>query len=317
MPGYDTHYLFGVHSYRKMTDETITKKCIRDHKGIYTLGLFGPDIFFYYATEVVAARKNIGSIMHTAKTDIFFKNMLSYIDVHRGQARDIAIAYYCGFISHYILDCIMHPYVYWRTDYLHKEKNYLEKHFTLESDIDIQLLKNYKNTTPYDFMKNSSFELNEMELGVVCDMLYYSIRTTYHDSRITRPGIKMAIYSIQKEQRLMKIASKKVNRMLTKVSDVMGNKRYMAPFIPSDEVKNDDPLNIKHDKWYNPWDLSKVSTESVPDMLNKGEKRFNMTMFLLDNYLDADLNNNAAYRTLVAFIGCKSYHSGLNCRIPS
>ena len=46
MPGYDTHYLFGVHSYRKMLDDTITKKSIKDHKGIYTLGLFGPDIFW-------------------------------------------------------------------------------------------------------------------------------------------------------------------------------------------------------------------------------------------------------------------------------
>lgn len=101
------------------------------------------------------------------------------------------------------------------------------------------------------------------------------------------------------------------------MSDVMGNKRYMAPFIPGNDVKNQDPLNIKHERWFNPWDLSRVSWESVPDMLNKAEKRYNMTMFLLDNYLNADLNSVAAYKTLVAFIGSKSYHSGLNCRIPS
>ena len=317
MPGYDTHYLFGVHSYRKMTDDTVTKRCIKEHKGIYTMGLFGPDIFFYYATEVVAARKNIGSLMHTTKTDIFFKNMLAYIDLHRGAAKDIAISYMCGFLSHYILDCICHPYVYWRTDYLHKDKNYFEKHFSLESDIDVLLLKHYKNTTPYEFLKNSSFSLNEMELGVVCDMLYFAIRSTYHDSRITRAGIKMAIYSIQKEQKLLKIASEKVNRALGKFSDIMGNKRYMAPFVPSNEVKNDDPLNLKHTRWHNPWDLSRSYTDSVPDMLNKGQKRFNMTMFLLENYLDADLNSTAAYKTLTASIGSKSYHSGLNCIMPS
>ena len=115
----------------------------------------------------------------------------------------------------------------------------------------------------------------------------------------------------------MRIASEKVNKVLGKMSDVMGNKRYMAPFIPGNDVKNQDPLNIKHERWFNPWDLSRVSWESVPDMLNKAEKRYNMTMFLLDNYLNADLNSVAAYKTLVAFIGSKSYHSGLNCRIPS
>lgn len=318
MPGYDTHYLFGVHSYRKLTGGTSTKNSINNHRGTYTLGLLGPDIFFYYATEVVAARKNIGSLMHTTKTDVFFKNMLTYIDIHRGRTREVAIAYLCGFLSHYILDCICHPYVYWMTDYLHKDRNYLEKHFRFESDMDISLLASYKNTTPYEFMKNSEFNLDKMEMAIVCDMLYFSIRSTYHDSRITKAGIKMAIYSLQKEQKFIRIASEKANRFIGKISDMLGNKRYLAPFIPHEnEVKNEDPLNLSHRRWYNPWDISKYSRDSVPQMLNKAEKRFSLTMFLLDNYLSPDVNTQSAYRALVAFIGCKSYHSGLNCRIPS
>lgn len=318
MPGYDTHYLFGVHSYRKMTDGTITKKCINSYRGTYTLGLLGPDIFFYYATEVVAARKNIGSLMHTTKTDLFFKNMITYIDIHRGAARDIAISYLCGFLSHYTLDCICHPYVYWMTDYLHKDRNYLEKHFRFESDMDISLLSSYKKTTPYEFMKNSSFDLNSMEMAVICDMLFFAIRSTYHDSRITRPGIKMAIYSLQKEQKIIRIASEKVTRIIGKVSDMLGNKRYLAPFIPDgNDIRNEDPLNYAHKRWRNPWDTSRSSTDSVPDMLNKAQKRFALTMFLLDNYLDPDVNSRSAYKSLIAFIGSKSYHSGLNCRIPS
>ena len=318
MPGYDTHYLFGVHSFRRMTGGTVTKKCINSYRGTYTLGLLGPDIFFYYATEVVAARKNIGSLMHTTKTDAFFKNMISYIDMHRGRAKDIAISYMCGFLSHYTLDCICHPYVYWMTDYLNKDRNYLEKHFRFESDIDISLLASYKEMTPYEFMKNSSFSLDKMEMAVVCDLLYYSIRSTYHDSRITRPGIKMAIYSLQKEQKLIRIASEKVNRCIGKMSDILGNKRYLAPFIPEgNEVRNEDPLNKAHKRWYNPWDTTKSSTDSVPQMLDKAQKRYGLIMFLLDNYLDPDVNRASAYRSLFAFIGCKSYHSGLDCSIPS
>lgn len=318
MPGYDTHYLFGVHSYRKMTDGTITKKCINSYRGTYTLGLLGPDIFFYYATEVVAARKNIGSLMHTTKTDLFFKNMITYIDIHRGAARDIAISYLCGFLSHYTLDCICHPYVYWMTDYLHKDRNYLEKHFRFESDMDISLLASYKKTTPYEFMKNSSFDLNSMEMAVICDMLFFAIRSTYHDSRITRPGIKMAIYSLQKEQKIIRIASEKVTRIIGRASDMLGNKRYLAPFIPDgNDIRNEDPLNHAHKRWRNPWDTARSSTDSVPDMLNKAQKRFALTMFLLDNYLDPDVNSRSAYKSLIAFIGSKSYHSGLNCRIPS
>ena len=308
------HYLFGVHSYRKMSEDTIVKKAVKNNRGSYTLGLLGPDIFFYYATEVISARKNIGSRMHTTKTDAFLRNMITYVDLHKGRSKEIGIAYLCGFLSHYVVDCICHPYVYWMTDYLHKEINYLEKHFRFESDMDITLLAMYKNKTPYEFMKNSTFYLNEAETAVVCDMLYYAIRSTYHDSRITRSGIQMAIYSLYKEQRMITIASEKANRALEKISKVFGNERYLAPFIPSPkDMRFEDPLNLKHKKWYNPWDTSKSSTESVPEMLGKADKRFSLMMFLLDNYLSPDMNKMAAYRTLMAFIGCKSYHSGLNC----
>ena len=308
------HYLFGVHSYRKMSDDTIVKNAVKNNRGSYKLGLLGPDIFFYYATEVISARKNIGSRMHTTKTDAFLKNMIAYVDMHTGRSKEIGISYLCGFLSHYVVDCICHPYVYWMTDYLHKEINYLEKHFRFESDMDITLLAMYKNTTPYEFMKNSTFYLNEAETGVVCDMLYYAIRSTYHDSRITRPGIQMAIYSLYKEQRMIRIASEKANRVMAKVAKALGNERYLAPFIPSPkDVRFEDSLNLNHKKWYNPWDRSKCSTDSVPEMLGKADKRFSLMMFLLDNYLSQDVNKMAAYRTLMAFIGCKSYHSGLNC----
>lgn len=318
MPGYDLHYLFGVHSYRKMSHDTIVKRAVKNNRGSYKLGLLGPDIFFYYATEVVAARKNIGSLMHTTKTDAFLKNMITYVDLHKGRAREIGISYLSGFLSHYVVDCICHPYVYWMTDYLHKEINYLEKHFRFESDMDITLLSMYKKTTPYEFMKNSTFYLNEAETAVVCDMLYFAIRSTYHDSRITRSGIQMAIYSLYKEQKLIRIASEKTNRAITKISKMFGNQRYLAPFIPSPkEVRYEDPLNLKHKKWYNPWDVTKSSTDSVPEMLGKADRRFSLMMFLLDNYLSPDMNKVAAYKTLMAFIGCKSYHSGLNCNIPS
>ena len=310
------HYLFGVHSYRKMSEDTIVKKAVKNNRGSYKLGLLGPDIFFYYATEVISARKNIGSLMHTTKTDAFLKNMINYVDLHKGRAKEIGISYLCGFLSHYVVDCICHPYVYWMTDYLHKEINYLEKHFRFESDMDITLLDMYKHTTPYKFMKNSTFYLNEAETAVVCDMLYYAIRSTYHDSRITRPGIQMAIYSLYKEQRMIRLASEKANRVVSNISKALGNQRYLASFIPSpSEMRFEDPLNLKHKKWHNPWDVAKYSTDSVPEMLGKADRRFSLMMFLLDNYLSPDMNKVAAYRSLMAFIGCKSYHSGLNCYV--
>lgn len=317
MPGYDTHYLYGINSYRRLPQSNV-KRAIYANKGAYTLGLLGPDIFFYYATEVVAARKNIGSTMHTANTGIFFRHMIEYTASKTGRERDIATSYLSGFLSHYSLDCICHPYVYWKTDYLHKGKDYLEKHFSLETDIDILLLKSYKNTTPYEFTKNSEIDMDVIQMPVVCDLLHYAIHKTYHDSRITRRGIKYAIGSIRKEQKALRIASDRLKYAVGNVEKFFIGQNYIAPLIPGGcKIKNDDPLNISHSKWYNPWDMTKSYTMSVPDMLNKAREGYMLTIFLLDSYLDENLRTEDSYRDLMNNIGSRSYHSGLNCRIPS
>lgn len=317
MPGYDTHYLFGVNSYRRLPTSTV-KKSIYANKGVYTLGLLGPDIFFYYATEVVAARKNIGSLMHTTNTGLLFRHMIEYTASKNGNEREVATAYLAGFLSHYTLDCMCHPYVYWKTDYLHKGKDYLQKHFSLETDIDILLLQKYVGKTPYKFTKNSEIVINVIQMPVICDMLHYAIHKTYHDSRITRRGIKYAIGSIRKEQKIIRMASEKLKITVGNVEKFFVGQNYIAPLIPGGcEIKNDDPLNLNHEKWYNPWDLTKSYTMSVPDMLNKARENFMLTIFHLDTYLNKELRHEESYMELLNNIGSKSYHSGLNCRIPS
>lgn len=316
MPGYDTHYLFGVHTYRRMPDSAI-KNNISRFQSPYKLGILGPDIFFYYATEVVAARKNIGSTMHTSKTDIFFKKCIEYAISQEDEAGIICISYISGFLTHYTLDCLVHPYVYWMTDYNHKTKDYLEKHFSLETDIDIMLLRTYLDTTPREFFSRSEVSLSSQEMNVICSLLHYAIRHTYHDSRITKRGIKMAILSLQKEHKLLKLFSSKAKNAIGTIEYAFVGQRYIAPLIPGgDEVKHLDPLNLSHHIWFNPWDLNISSTESVPQLLNRARDRYLLTIFLLDNFLE-DTSNNKAFALLLNKIGSKSYHSGLNCRIPS
>lgn len=317
MPGYDTHYLFGINSYRRLP-QSMLKKAIYANKGAYTLGLLGPDIFFYYATEVVAARKNIGSLMHTNNTGVFFKYMIEYCDKKKGTDKEVGIAYLTGFLSHYHLDCICHPYVYWKTDYLHKGPDYLEKHFTLETDIDIMLLQNYKKTTPYEFTKNSAITINILQMDVVCDMLYYAIHKSYHDSRITKKGIRVAILSIKNEQKLLRLFSNNMKNVIGRIEKAFVGQRYIAPLIPGgNDIKNKDPLNLDHKVWYNPWDRTKSYDLSVPGMLNKARRRYLMTMFLMDSYLDINLRHEDSLTELLNNIGSNSYHSGLDCKIPS
>ncbi len=317
MPGYDTHYLFGIKAFRALP-ESMVKQAIHRKKEAYVLGMLGPDIFFYYATEVVAVRKNIGSIMHTQKTDLFLRSMIDYVaklDVKHNSAE---IAYLCGFLTHYYLDAICHPFVYWRTDYLHRKVDYLRNHYQYENDIDVALLRIMRNTTPYAFSKVSQIKIEAPERERVCKMLHYAIRKTYEGSKITLAGIRLAILSIQKEQRMLKLFSGTMKIALESVEQCFMGQSYLAPFIPGvDHEIHEDPLNLRHDRWSNPWKTDKHSTDSVPDMLEKATEQFGVMAHLLEDYIYEFRKDKMVYRVLLRRIGNASYHSGLDWNIPS
>ncbi len=66
MPGFTTHYLFGLHAYRKFAPSSL-KQTIQKHHAAYSLGLQGPDLFFYFLPSYIIHKNNIGSVAHTEK----------------------------------------------------------------------------------------------------------------------------------------------------------------------------------------------------------------------------------------------------------
>ena len=47
MPGFTTHYLFGLNTWKKL-DNIPLKQVIQNNHAAYSLGLQGPDLFFYF-----------------------------------------------------------------------------------------------------------------------------------------------------------------------------------------------------------------------------------------------------------------------------
>ena len=75
MPGFTTHYLFGIDACRRLTSTSMHNMIRRDHSA-YALGLQGPDLFFYYLPSYLMHRKNIGDLAHRKDTVQFFANLL-------------------------------------------------------------------------------------------------------------------------------------------------------------------------------------------------------------------------------------------------
>lgn len=75
MPGFTTHYLFGIDACRRLTSTSMHNMIRRDHSA-FALGLQGPDLFFYYLPSYLMHRKNIGDLAHRKDTGQFFANLL-------------------------------------------------------------------------------------------------------------------------------------------------------------------------------------------------------------------------------------------------
>ena len=65
MPGFTTHYLFGVDTYHELKDKQL-KQVLRRQRQAFCLGLQGPDIFFYDIPYFVLYQKSLGAIARDA-----------------------------------------------------------------------------------------------------------------------------------------------------------------------------------------------------------------------------------------------------------
>lgn len=133
MPAMYAHYVFGA-EVLPMFDESI--QCIiNKHRGLYNLGLQGPDFYFYdqlfYFRKKSLAR--IGGELHRQSCEF----LLRFFERNGKERLDEAsLAYVLGVIGHFSLDSTCHPHI----DHWVKTMPY--DHMRLETEFDRLLLEN-------------------------------------------------------------------------------------------------------------------------------------------------------------------------------
>ena len=118
MPGFTTHYILGMKAYNDLPNCQL-KRVIAKYRWLYQLGLQGPDMFFYNI-PVLRHRdyRNVASYMHEHHIQDFFTTCLRNLnEIPSRQQQEQGLAYFCGYLCHYIGDSICHPYVYGRIGY--------------------------------------------------------------------------------------------------------------------------------------------------------------------------------------------------------
>ncbi len=315
MPGFTTHYLFGVNAYHAMKND-IMKKNIFDHHAAFSLGLQGPDIFFYFLPSYLIHGRNIGSIAHNEATGKFLSALIESRNLFPDKKESaIAQAYIMGFLGHYILDCRCHPYIYWRTHYREDLPSYYGDHMNLETDIDAELLSFYKKKTPSAFRKESTILLTRLELRTITTILYYVYAVTYPQQAVSPAIMRLAIRSMQLGTRLLHDRRGQKKALFRKIEAMTVGYPVLSPMVSSDYLQfYADPLNLLHRPWRNPWDEDLVSQDSFFDLMEQAQKEYANLLPRLYRLFLTKKHSDAAKLRLIKILdslGNQSYHSGL------
>ncbi len=316
MPGFTTHYLFGQQTYQTL-DHLGLKKTIQKYHTVFSLGLQGPDIFFYDLLALLSPKKNPGSAAHTADTGKFLRLLLDGPRLFPSEAeRQIAKAYIAGFIGHYLLDTVCHPYIYAMTHYNRHPKGYIGQHIRLETDIDTTLLWKRQHRRPSEFHQNESIALSREQQRVVSVLLYFAFSRTYPGLGITTHRIRQAIFAMQLGTRLLYDPSGRKKDRIRRLESIFPGYPILSSLIPCDNIiYSKDPCNLRHAPWKNPWDKKRTSTESFFDLFARAQDNYRQMLYEIDAFFAADYTpgeQKAAASRLFLRLGNLCYHSGLS-----
>lgn len=315
MPGFVTHHIFGINAFHGLPKGN-AKDIIRKHNKAYALGLQGPDLFFYFLPTSSGLFPNIANRMHKENTGEFFNQLIIACSTVKDlDDYETCNAYIQGFIGHYLLDSAIHPYVYCRVT-TKPNKEVLGVHFGLETDIDREVLMHYKGKKLTELDHRKAIDITPKEQDAIARLLHKAILATY-DVDISIRMIKAAVISFKIESSI--IMDKKANKhkVISKIEDMTFHHPFLSPLLINDVTHSKDSCNEAHEEWYNPWDDTITSTQSIFDIMDEKIPKYVNAIELMDcallNSYNRTLDNSPA---VLKELGNLSYTSGLDCTIP-
>lgn len=323
MPGFRTHFIFGQICCKELKKSPHARDLrlyhlMKDFPEAYSLGLQGPDIFFYNIPSHLFHKHNIGIRMHAKDTLSMFHSLLSL----RGSIIDptlqkLADAYILGFIGHYTLDTICHPYIHYRTNKTSsKNENYtFGCHVFLETDIDGAMLAHFYHKKFSWFRTGHTVALPSWQRRFLSVFLQRAIEIAYPGSLVFASEIGEAMLSTRFLYDLMEDEHGWKKKLVRDVDKHLFHHAFLSPLIANDHLRTyHDPMNLRHKRWHNPWDPSLTSTADFYELLDRANASYLYRIRRFGAMCTVRHGSNAyyaAFDSLLSDLGNLSYDTGL------
>ena len=270
-------------------------------------------IMFYNMLSLKSGKnlRRFQKYFHTHKTNEFFINLLEYVKNHDINDTD-TYSFIVGFISHYVLDSTVHPYVIYKTGYFNKKVKSTYKyngiHHFMEVFLDNDMIQRREKTNPYKF-NLSKFWYNKKKFSNdLNDVIDYSFYTTFNIKNMSKKYYK-SLKQMKTVMNRLRRDKHGIKRFFYRIIDTFTPRSVFRLECVSYHYPLEDKhnyLNNSHELWRNPADFEITSTESFVDLYLKSLNESRNIIIKVFEYLDGkDID-------LAGLFQNKSYLSGLD-----
>ncbi len=309
MPSILTHSLMAEKVFKDMPDNMIKQMIIKYHEP-FMLGANGPDFLYYHSSLPGSDQKqrkiytDLANDIHSEHINDFYH--IAFKRVINQEDEDLKgrmIAYLAGHLCHWALDCIAHPFIFYRTDGNNIETKYY--HFRYEAMIDNYMLEHLKDEKLIS-LPSAALLNHKNEDIIAIKNIYIPIIREIWAYPIDEKAIVKAFRDFHYVLLLSYDPVGVWYGMVRFLEWILKDKwKFTSHFITLKKDQTRDILNINHQKWSNPCDCSDVHHESFLELFDLSLELGIKVSALLDKAIQDDSD-----KKLLNFINNRSYDTG-------
>lgn len=312
MPDAWTHILCAEDAIKNISDRKY-RDIIINNKEIYKFGAQGPDPLLYcklYNPHKREFVKKLSQVLHTAKTSEFLIFLIE--SLRRSDKEEFAklFAYVAGFITHYALDTLAHPFIYYFGGVYDPKYPYTRKydiyHKRLEVIIGTIELKNRLGKDAYNTPLYKQIEI-EKGLPECINELFYRGFWHIHKIKVEVDIMENCYKGMREILKYLMDESGIKNEILSTMEKVLCKSfKAKASIYPRYIDETLDYLNEDHNKWNHPCDLNEIYYKDFEEIYEEAVENSSKMICSVIDYL----NSKSSLKEIKCIFLDKSYETG-------
>ncbi len=260
------------------------------NKDAFLWGAQGPDFLYchrYLPWQRGSSLKEYASKMHLEKSSMTLQAMHDYYNI---RCRDgLVLSYIYGFLCHYCLDRIAHPFVHYGTQALLKQSPEQSEdilHSQIESALDVIILRYEKTALPVEFNLKWTVPKNTQVQATIAD-LYADVLNQLFGLENSRAALLQATGDCRLIFGLLNDRTTIKKSMVEHFEKRKGKHSISSHIRGISEGSEYDYANILQADWKWPMDSKTISNESF---LTLYERSIMESIELIKGFLRNDLS---------------------------